>query len=61
MKSSAYRVSIRECLRLIRSIKFTRGRVKMLDFVMGLFLGAIISWVSMVLIINHLMDRYDKR
>jgi len=33
----------------------------MMDFVIGLFIGAIISWVSMVLILNYLMDKYGKR
>lgn len=32
----------------------------MFNFVMGLFIGAIISWTSMVAILNYLMDRYDK-
>lgn len=33
----------------------------MINFVMGLFIGAMLSFLSMVAILNYLMDRYDKR
>lgn len=33
----------------------------MTNFVMGLFIGAMLSFLSMVAILNYLMDRYDKR
>ncbi len=33
----------------------------MKDFIMGLFVGAVISWISMAAILRYLMDRYAKR
>lgn len=31
------------------------------NFVIGLFLGSIISWVSMAFILNYMMDKYGGR
>ncbi|ARE87742.1 hypothetical protein CLFO_21420 [Clostridium formicaceticum] len=33
----------------------------MTKFVAGLFIGAVLSWVSMAFILNYMMDKYGGR
>lgn len=32
----------------------------MTGFTIGLFTGALISWISMILVLNYMMDRAEK-